>query len=333
MKRRGLLLALPLTAAAELDWRRVALPYYTPTQLLESFRRVQQQPAATALATAALRLGRLLEAADLSGARSAWREALQAWLRLSGVSTGPLLERRSAARLDFPLREPLLRRLLSAAPRPLAQQSAAVQGLGALEWLLWTPAALDTAGQAHALACAAALSSEAQTLQAALAVAFAVEDDEAQGQAFAIWFNQLLAGLAQLRQQGIERPLGEARSRGLRAPLLPRALSGTAFDERRIRWQVIESQLRHPVGQAAPQPGAALISIEALLRGRGLNPLADRLLAALRPAALALQRSENNAAARLATAARALATLQRFIELELAEALALRVTFSSADGD
>lgn len=333
VKRRALMLVLPLPALAELDWRRIAVPYYSPAQLLLSFRQVQQRPAAAALVAAADRLGNALRSADLQTARGAWIEALQAWLELACISTGPLLARRSAVRLDFPLREPLLRRLLDQPPQPLSQQGAAVQGLGAIEWLLWTPNALDAAGHRHALACAGALRSEALALQMALAVPLDLEDEEAHGEAFNIWFNQLLAGLAQLRQQCIERPLGQARSRGEARPHLPRALSGWAAEERRIRWQVIESQLIHPVGQPAPLPGAALISIEALLRGRGLNAAADRLLAALRPAAVALRAAEGNAPIGLAAAAVVLAKLQRFIELELAEFLALRVAFSSADGD
>ncbi len=334
-RRRSLLLALAATPAlAQLDWRRDALPYYTPPQLLTAFRLHQQLPGAQALDAAAQTLIDALQQPDSGAARAAWRQALAAWLRLSTVSTGPLLSRRSAVRLDFPLREALLRRTLAAPAQPLQRQGAAVQGLGALEWLLWTPGALEGNGRLHAQACAQALRDEALALQAALQQPDPDSDDEeAQVNAFDTWFNQLLAGLAQLRQQGIERPLGEARSRGLSQPHLPRSLSGAAAEERQLRWAVLEAQLRHPDGQPAPRPDTALISVEALLRGRGENPLADRLLAALQPAAAALQAAEANEPAKLQAAAQALARLQRFIELELSEALALRVAFSSADGD
>lgn len=337
MRRRRLLAAVAaLTAStaaqAQTDWRRVAVPAYTPPAFVDGAWRFWFAPRADAFVQATTRLVESLRSGCGPGAQGAWRDALLAWVRLSAVAVGPLVERRSARRIDFqPTRPASIERAVSAQPdgeSALERVGSAAKGFGALEWLLWghpTPASC-----AYAAQLASDIAREASALQSGfVALRDRPRDDEAVVAAMSEMLNQWIGGIEQLRLQGIERPLHDARSRGRATPAFPRERSGGAAAEREVRWQALRAFAVFE-GSSAPAPGEGLVPLESYLRGKGLNPLADRLRSTAAQAGVGLGLSEP---ARLQTASRRLAALKHLAEAEVAPALEVRVGFSDADGD
>ena len=327
MRRRALLLLMPALAWAQPDWRRVAVPYVAPQAWLESLWTRWYVPRSREFADAARALvqaqGRLCDGGAPAQAQAAWRRAMTAWERLSAVAIGPLLERRSARRIDFaPTRPALIRRAIEQGESDLARVGAPAKGLPALEWLLWKqrPAA-GSPSCAYAQRVAAEIADEA----AALADAFATPrewSDEAVAASFGELLNQLVAGIEGLRWAQIERPLKEGKRQ------FPRAASGASAQAWAARWDA----LRQLVTFQAHAPDAP-VSLEAFLRGRGLNPLADRVVDAVRRGDAALRHATPADAAALQQAASALSTLKRRVEEDVAPALDVSIGFTDADGD
>lgn len=337
MKRRQVLAVAALAAGlprafAQSDWRRVAVPVYGPQDLVRGVIVQAHLPRAQAFAAAAAALVGGLRSGCSAPARERWREAMLAWSALNAVAIGPLLQRRSVRRIDFlPARPALIEQAIVRAPQNEADMErigSAAKGFAALEALLWRPAA-DAAACAYALQLALDIQREADTLAAGFA-ALRDADDEELAALFPEVLNQWIGGLEQLRLQGIERPLIEARHRG-RAVAFPRGLSGSDAAERAARWSTLRALALFD-GTAAPAPGAGLVPWETFLRGRGLNPLADTLRRSALQADAAL-RSAGEAPARLLEASRRLAGLKSLAEAELAPAVDVRVGFSDADGD
>jgi predicted lipoprotein len=241
MRRRAFALAaaaLPVAVHAQTDWRRVAVPAYAPPAFVDGALRFWYVPRAEAFAAAAQRLSASLRGGCGPAAQIAWREALLAWVRLSAVAIGPLVERRSARRIDFqPTRPASIEKAIAARPQGEAafeRVGSTAKGFAALEWLLWDRAAAKTADAcSYAHEVALDIGREAQALQDAfVALRDRDRDDAAAVALMSEAVNQWIGGLEQLRLQGIERPLHEARSRGRAAPALPRAASGAAAAER-----------------------------------------------------------------------------------------------------
>lgn len=262
--------------------------------------------------------------------------ALLAWDRLSTVAIGPLIERRSQRRIDFmPTRPEAIERAIEHLPDDPLQADAAMErigsaakGLPALEWLLFKGA--DKAGAAcrYALAVAGDIALEARTLATEFDARKAARLDAEQAvAAFGEALNQWIGALEQLRVQGIERPLGDARARGHRKPQFVRDASGASLEERKVRWQTLRAQAV-PDGAAAASTSRPLLPLETYLRGKALGPLADRLVAAVRRVDTTLSDPS-----RLEAASRSLAALKALAEGDIAPALDVRIGFSDADGD
>ncbi|MFT3954516.1 MAG: imelysin family protein [Piscinibacter sp.] len=342
MKRRTLLqraaaallpLALPAAARAQSNWRDVAVPSYLPPDFVAGALKFWFVPRAEEFAGRADALVAALAAGCGPAAQAAWREALLAWVRLSAVAAGPLLERRSVRRIDFqPTRPEAIERAVAAQPAgeaALERVGSAAKGFAALEWLLWSPK-LTPEHCRYAGELAQDIAREAAALKAAFIAQRDLErDDEAVVAAMSEILNQWIGGIEQLRLQGIERPLHEARSRVRAKPPFPRALSGSSGAERSARAQALRA-LAVFDAKLAPAGGAGLVPLETYLRGKGLNPLADRLRAAAAQAGNGLG---SDAVPALQAAARRLAGLKHLAESEVAPALDVRVGFSDADGD
>lgn len=333
MKRRLLLLAAGAAVAhahAQSDWRRVPAPYFTPHAWVRSLDELWYAPRSAEFALAAQALVSALDdRCTLAPARAAWREAMLAWEQLSAVVAGGLLDRGGPAAgqswvrtLDFqPARVVLIERAMAEPARPAAELGAPAVGLSALEWLLWR--ALPERG---ALACAYArrvavrLADDARAL-AAVCAQPRERDEAAVARDFAQLVNQFVGGAQALRWAQIGKPLREGRGQW------PRAASGLTREAWRKRGAALQVLLAHAPGEAQP------VSLEAFLRGRGLNPLADELrsaaaaLANATAAALPGQRPSVQRAERAATA------LQAVIEARVAPTLNVAIGFSDADGD
>ncbi len=325
MKRRALLLGAVLSAlasrvGAQTDWRRVAAPYVTPQTWLRSVDEHWYAPRAAEFAQAATRLAHTLSnACDLTAARRDWRESMLSWERLAAVQTGALVERKSARAIDFtPTRPAAIERAMAQPDLDLARVGAPALGLPALEWLLWRAPARDAAPTcAYARRVAAHLAAEADALAAAYAQAHE-RDEEATQRDFATLINQLVGGVATLRWAQIGKQRREGKGHW------PRANSGMTRDAWQARAQALRQLLEHSPAAQAP------IALEPFLRGRGLNPLADRVRSASERMGGALAAATPQ---RTIAAERALGALESVLGNRVAPKLDVTIGFSDADGD
>lgn len=332
----ALLLRVVPSARAQPDWRVVAVPFVGAAPFMHGVWAHHGQPRARALRAAALVLRDALQArtapdADREPARRAWRNVLEAWSAVQAVPLGPLIERRTARRIDFQPTRPA--RVLEAIERVAAQPGLGAdeiggpaKGLGALEWLLWHPQAPDTpATRRYAVFLSDEIVAEAEVLSTGFASRLQADaGDEALAAGFAEFVNQWVGALQTL-ETALQRSASQPAEQG------PRGLSGSTALELAARWAALESLMRVAPGAPRPVPGQALVPVEMLLRGRGLNDLADRLAASVDKAAAALQAAP--AAAPWREAAAALAALSGLAERDIAPALDVRIGFSDADGD
>lgn len=329
MQRRTLLLLAGGWAAfaqAQPDWRRQAVPFVTAEQYLEALYTRWYEPRARQFAAAASALVEAQRAhcakADLPAARTAWLRTMTAWERLNAVAIGPLLQRRSARRIDFtPVRAAAVERAIRDGATDLALVGGPAKGLPALEWLLWRrPVASGSNACGYALRVAQDIAAEADALAAAFAQPRSW-DESSQASAFAEVVNQFVGGVEALRWGQIGKPLQEGRGRHARSES-----KGTA-----AAWGARWDALRTLTAWQAEAPDTP-VSLEMLLRGRGLNPLADRLRAAVESAGKAMAGAAPGKAS-LPRAVRELSALKRRMEGEVAPALDVSIGFSDADGD
>lgn len=341
---------LGLVCAAAGAQTQVAVPFYTPAHAMASLHGAHFAPRAQAFAQASDALTPAVQtlceapparpAAALDGARARWRDSVAAWEALNAVQIGPLVERRSARRIDFqPPRPELIARAVQSSASASVPGAAALErvgapakGLPALEWLLWVkPARPGSAECRYAQALAADVALEAQSLaQGFRALAEREWDGEEASAAFGEFVNQWLGGIDRLRWAGLEKPV---RSANGKPAAWPRSASRSSALTWQAQWQALQTLSRGP----ALPIGEGLVSVEGYLRGRGLNPLADALAGRVAQAGQAVERlgtgaAPANPAAPLA-AARQLGTLKSLLEAEVAPALDVAIGFSDADGD
>ena len=325
MKRRVVVMTIATApcAWAQADWRRVAVPYLTPQAWLQSLDAAWYAPRSDEFAQAAQRLADTLSTScTVAPARAAWREAMLAWERLSAVQTGALIERKSARTLDFqPTRPAAIERAMASPDTDLGLVGAPALGLPALEWLLWrTPLRDESPACAYARRVAAHLAAEARALAAAFATP-RERDEEAAQRDFATLLNQLVGGVAMLRWAQIGKPRREGRA------LWPRAASGLTQQAWQARAGALQQLLLHHADADAP------VALEPFLRGRGMNPLADRVRQSGARAVAAMSRAAPSRAASLPAAEQALSALERVLGDDVAPSLQVTIGFSDADGD
>ncbi|HUG24111.1 imelysin family protein [Piscinibacter sp.] len=329
MRRRVFLMAASAASAAwgQADWRRVPVPLVSPDGYLSALYRRWYAPQAAAFDVGARTLAATLTShcayGALADARDASIDAMTAWERLGAVAVGPLIERRTARRIDFtPTRPASVLRAAQDTPQDMARVGGPAKGLGALEWLLWKePVTPGSATCRYAVRVADDIAAEAT----ALAAAFAEPREwpaDTQAVAFGGVVNQFVGGIEALRWGQIEKPLKEGRGR------FPRALSGATAAAWQARWQALRV-----LAVDGPDAHNAPVSIEAYLRGRGLNPLADTLRAAVDRCDAALRGASPARSEELQSAARALDKLKRLVEFEVAPALKVSIGFTDSDGD
>ncbi len=341
-----LLLALAGGAAwAQRDHAAVAVPYYRPAQVVAGLYQHTLLPQAQAFEREAAALGRELAAwcqaspaQPLAVVQTPWRRTLAAWEQLSTPALGPVLARRSPRQIDFtPTRPALIQRAIARAPAgaaALEQVGTPAKGLPALEWLLFQqPLQPATPACAYASELAADVAREAGALAQAYGQRAAQEWEEADGDpAFAELLNQWIGGLERLRWAQMDKPAREAATTG-KPPAWPRAASGETAASWARQWQALRTLAVFADGGSAPAPGAGAVPLETYLRGRGLNPLADRWRAQVQRADRAMQGLRPGDRQRWAAAVQELARTKALAEAELAPALAISLGFSDADGD
>ena len=358
----ALLLALPLAAPAQTippTWQRNAVPFYDTVHALQGIyghwalpRAQDFDRSARALVPAVVALCQAPAAdgkAALESARTAWQATARAWEQLSAVSVGPVIARRSQRAIDFtPTRPALIDKAIAAQPqgaKAFERIGTPAKGLPALEWLLWTrPAQPSSPACSYAHEVAQDVARESAALDKAFADAsgtdWGAEDEQEQStQAISEFVNQWVGGIERLRWAQMDKPLRAAGSgTGARTPDYPRTASGATLPAWAATWAGLRSLTVLPTGTAAaPVPGEALVPLETYLRGKGLNPLADKLLRATERVDASMAQVQKaglkNGKAAIQQTARDLAALKFLAESEVAPALQVSIGFSDADGD
>ncbi|WP_447916696.1 imelysin family protein [Delftia acidovorans] len=343
--------ALALLAAAPVHAQEVdanmAIPFYNTAHAVQGLYGQWFSPQAKAAQASAQALNQALRAhctapagsaaATLQTARQAYVQSSRQWSSLSAVALGPLVERRSARLVDFrPMRPALLKKAIQSAPADLAAMErigAPAKGYPALENLLWTqPVEPQTPACAYATLVAEEIGAEMGILSngfAKLAAQDWSEDGDATTEAMAEFINQWVGGLERLRWADMEKPL---RSAGSKPPAWEHLASGSTLEIWRAHWQGLRT-LAVSVDRKVPQPGVDIVPIESYLRGRGLNPLADRWLKAVNEADAGMRALTEPTAKAVDAATKPLSRLKRLMEGEVAPALEVNIGFSDADGD
>ena len=339
------------------------VPFYTPTDFIQGlYRYGYPVRVATFSAQAEAQvsaLNRLCSATSatrtnaLQAAQKQWRATAAAWDELSAVAIGPLLQRRSQRQIDFsPTRPELIKRAIVSEPADtLAMEriGTPAKGLPALEWLLWSRPSPDTLPGSPACRYAQQVALEIQTEAAglshdfeALAAPNAFADRDTVTLAMNELVNQWIGGLERLRWAQMEKPLHSARSAEdgkdgkAGTPAFPRMASSSSAQTWAAEWKGITWLMLAPQ-TLPPKPGTGLVTLETYLRGRGLEPLANKLVTLAQQVQQTLPAKAPGAGAagktELLAATRALAALKRFAEAEMAPALDVNIGFSDADGD
>lgn len=317
----------------------IAVPYYQPQHLATGLLQHAYLPWAAGFRQEAHRLSESVEAlcvapapqatTTLGAARRQWGATLVAWDRLSAVALGPLVERRSLRQIDFtPTRPPLIERAIRTAPSDAAGMErigTPAKGLPALEWLLWRrQPGLGEDGCRYAVQVAADIEREAGALHQAFdQLARTPADEEASMLSDLV--NQWVGGLERLRWTHIDKPLRSGAAH-------PRQASGLAAEGWKAQWSSLRD-LAIQRGTTPPQPGQGLVSLEAYLRGRGLNPLADQLRQSALRADRSVARLTLTGRSAQQAAVRDLTALKHLVESQVAQALEVNIGFSDADGD
>ncbi len=344
----------PATAPA---WQRNAVPFYDTVHALQGIYGHWALPRAQDFDGTARALAPAIEAlcraqggdrkAALDTARSAWQATARAWEQLAAVSVGPVIARRSQRAIDFtPTRPALIEKAIvaqSQGAKAFERIGTPAKGLPALEWLLWTrPVQPGSPACAYAHEVAQDVARESAALQKAFADAAgtdwgAEDEQEASTQAISEFVNQWVGGIERLRWAQMEKPLRAAGSgSGARVPDYPRAASGGTLAAWAATWGGLRSVTTLPAGAEVPVGGAALVPLEMYLRGKGLNPLADKLRQAtdkVDTSMAHLQQSGLQNKAAIQQVAKDLAALKFLAESEVAPALQVSIGFSDADGD
>ncbi|UCV00423.1 imelysin family protein [Acidovorax radicis] len=338
-------------------WQRNAVPFYDTVHALQGIyghwtlpRAQDFDRDARALVPAVAALCQV-PAADgttaLESARTAWQATARAWEQLAAVSVGPVIARRSQRAIDFtPTRPALIDKAIAAQPqgaKAFERIGTPAKGLPALEWLLWTrPAQLGSPACSYAREVAQDVARESAALAKAYADAAttdwgAEDEQEASTQAISEFVNQWVGGIERLRWAQMDKPLRAAGSGSrTRTPDYPRTASGTTLAAWAATWGSLRSLTALPASASIPAAGEALVPLEMVLRGKGLNPLADTLRQATDKvdASMAqVQKSGLQDKTAIQQTVRDLAALKFLAESEVAPALQVSIGFSDADGD
>jgi predicted lipoprotein len=254
-----------------------------------------------------------------------------AWESAGAIAVGPLLERYTAANIDF---WPTRPHMIEAAMRQTLPDTAALRrvgvaarGLPALEWMLWETGetggvATDATVCGYAMLLAQDIAEEAQTLDARFAAFdWSVSTQAAAAKMLAELVNQAVGSVEVLRRKRLFNPAA------LRNPkLFQRSLSSQSQPAWNAQWQSIRALL---VGQRRGE----VWTFEALLRDHGLEGAAARLRAGADQASAALRLASPERPETAERAAAALLELRRILEQDVAAPLGIPVAFSEFDGD
>jgi predicted lipoprotein len=288
----------------------------------------------------------------LNAARTAWRDAADAWQRTRPVGVGPAMDRGLMSQVGYPVRPDDVAEVLAGGDpitvEVLADTGATARGLAAVELLLFEPGASDAqlaAGPAGSRRCAYAASA---TTLAAVASQEVLDDWTGEGEAAAAYTETFVAGMEDADPQSslsavvneVTHALQTIDDQGLRGI----AVAGDPDDLPR-------NQHDGAAGHRVADLQALLATVAVVIEGPGGDDGLGRLvtarsdetgqrlddaLATAVDTVDALPDSIPDTLAvpdDLAAAADAAAELKVVVSTEVASLLGITIGFSDADGD
>ncbi|WP_137940199.1 imelysin family protein [Chitinivorax sp. B] len=365
MRIKQTLLLLPLLAS--LTWaadEEPSRPEALPKAMLLSQMADTVLPSLhTALTDRAIRLLQTTRQAcpapdvvKLQQVRQAWRETARAWAAMEVFQIGPVIERRTARQIDgWPTRPKLLQPLLDGGTldaERIDQTGSAGKGLPALEYLLFPEKTQDQAVARNLkgrpcqvlVALADGVKREAVGIQhdwKAPNGGFANQLGQAgklqdgmfanEAQALGDMVNLLIAGIDYVRLRKLEKPLDkstdevaldrvEAWRSGESTRLLEANLAGFA--------RVFFGHGLHGIGL-----DDYLLGIEKPILVRRVREQLAATQAAVTAIGMPIDHALADAPERVKAAQDALRKLQHLLEVDLADALQVDLSFNANDGD
>lgn len=327
-------------AAKPADRSDMLFPYYEVAEVLDSVAIhhhakdtavLRDQLEALSVATARYcETDGNAQPAHMQQLQAQYAKAYLAWLELSAVVMGPMLDNNTVRQIDFrPLRLNLLERAIKKQPQgaqTMAMIGSPAKGFPALEYLLTQnnfKSGTPQCNYAHEV-----------VLDIAHTVAGLKWDDaQAQGTGMQLYFNQLVGATHNLAWERMEKPLlknrDEADANAGHWPFSEFQLTEKAWA---AQWQGIEHLLM-VTSQTVPQADTQVIPLEAYLRGLGKIELADTLVAHSSAVDVAIRSNDITKPASVQQSVKALKVLKGFLESEVAKGLKVSIQFSSSDGD
>lgn len=337
-----LVLNVANSAVAEnpVDRSDMLFPYYEVTEVLNSVAThhhakdsavLIDQLDAFSVATAQYCKtdGKTLPA-SMQQLQARYAKAYLAWLELSAVVMGPMLDNNTVRQIDFrPLRLNLLERAIKKQPQgvqAMALIGSPAKGFPALEYLL-------TQNDFHANTPQCNYAYEVVLDIARTVDGLKWDDAQALGTGVQLYFNQLIGATHNLAWERMEKPLlknkDEAGSNAGHWPFSELQLTEQAWA---AQWQAIEHLLM-VTSQTVPQANGQVIPLEAYLRGLGKIELADTLVKYSSAVSVAMRSNDITKPASVEHSVKALKMLKGFLESEVAKGLKVSIQFSSSDGD
>lgn len=328
-----LVIANLAVAATKVDRSSMLFPYYETDDVLDS---VATHHYAKDTAALLAQLGSLNKAtaqfcagnSTLKRVKSQYSRAYLAWLELSAVVMGPMLEDNTVRQIDFrPMRLNLLERAIKKQPKGaqvMALVGSPAKGFPALEYLL-TQAEFKQ-GSPQCNYAQEVVQDIARTVEGLSWQPFNAD--------MPLYFNQLVGATHNLAWERMEKPLlkrqDQAAARGEVA--WPFAALGLTEQAWAAQWTGIAELL---VVQTAnvPDADAQLVPLEAYLRGLGKIDLADALVNHSDAVGATMRSIDTAQAASVDEAVNATKALKNFLETEVAKGLKVSIQFSSSDGD
>lgn len=330
-------------AAKPADRSDMLFPYYEVIEVLDSVAIhhhakdtavLRDQLEALSVATAQYcKTDGKTQPAHMQQLQAQYAKAYLAWLELSSVVMGPMLDNNTVRQIDFrPLRLNLLERAIKKQPQgaqAMAMIGSPAKGFPALEYLLTQNNFKSGTPQCNY--------AQEVVLDIARTVAGLKWDDaQAQGAGMQLYFNQLVGATHNLAWERMEKPLLKNRDEASAnmAPTGHWPFSEFQLTEKAwaAQWQGIEYLLM-VTGQTVPQADTQVIPLEAYLRGLGKIELADTLVAHTSAAGAAMRSNDITKPASVEQSVKALKVLKGFLENEVAKGLKVSIQFSSSDGD
>ena len=330
-------------AAKPVDRSNMLFPYYEVAEVLNSVAThhhakdtaaLTDQLEALSVATAQYcKTDGKTQPANMQQLQAQYAKAYLAWLELSAVVMGPMLDNNTVRQIDFrPLRLNLLERAIKKQPQgaqAMAMIGSPAKGFPALEYLFTQnnfKSGTPQCNYAHEV-----------VLDIERTVAGLKWDDaQALGAGMQLYFNQLVGATHNLAWERMEKPLlkNKDEASANMAPAGHWPFSEFQLTEKAwaAQWQGIEHLLM-VTGQTVPQADTQVIPLEAYLRGLGKIELADTLVKYSSAVAVAMRSNDITKPASVEQSVKALKVLKGFLESEVAKGLKVSIQFSSSDGD